>query len=338
MKQIKNKLATYSKKSVSIQELEQLIMPFIDTYDQFATEVLELEQQSILQMVKSKGRTSRNPSLALQYRINKSLLVEGLHKEIQKYRTQLDHAIQLDTYFSKDPSVWKEDLPYLLKIDQYIKKHSFSLEAVPAPERSFELVADEKWIEEKGGKELLERIGLWERFNIIPVADPLMFAINPKTMKSPDQLHLIVENKTTYQGLLPVLTETIFSTLIYGSGKKIIKSIEQFNSQYPVEANHSFYYFGDVDNEGVSIWYSLSKVQHVELALPFYHACLLKQAATGKENQKGRKEAIDAFLHYFSLEIQSELNVTLGEGKYFPQEILKAKELQQIWKETDWTT
>ncbi|OLO39216.1 hypothetical protein BTR23_09190 [Alkalihalophilus pseudofirmus] len=338
MKEIKDHLATYPKKSLTIQDLELLIKPYIETYEQFTEQVLELENASVLQMVKAKGRTSRTPSLALQYRINKNLLVEGSHKEIQKYRNQLDPSIQLDTYFKKNSSIWKQDLPYLLKIDQYIKKYSFPREAVPAPERSFELVSDEKWIEEKGGKELLERVGVWESFNIIPVSDPLMFAINPKTLQNSKQLHFIVENKTTYQGLLPVLTETKFSTLIYGSGKKIIKSIEQFSSQFPFEANHTFYYFGDIDNEGISIWYSLSKVRPVQPALPFYHACLLKEGAKGKDYQKGRKEAMETFLGYFSPELQQQLSATLIEGRYFPQEILKSNELQQIWRETDWTS
>jgi hypothetical protein len=87
---------------------------------------------------------------------------------------------------------------------------------------------------------------------IIPVSDRLMFALNPRLLQEKKQWHLIVENKTTYQGLLPALKETCFSTLIYGSGNKITGSMELFQNQYPIEAEHIFCYFGDLDKSGIT--------------------------------------------------------------------------------------
>jgi hypothetical protein len=211
----------------------------------------------------------------------------------------LHPSINLDEYYRQDPSVWKKDLPFLLKIDQYLKQTSFPKEQVPAPERSYELVGDEKWIVEKGGKEILERIDLFLLLKIIPVSEPLMFGINPNKLNEKTQYHLIVENQTTYQGLLPVLTKTIFSTLIYGAGKAAVKSIEQFSMQYPIEANHQFFYFGDLDREGILIWYSFNQKEKATLALPFYLACLEKEAAIGKEYQKEHNMALEQFLDFF---------------------------------------
>jgi hypothetical protein len=337
MEQMKRLLATFSKKTISLDELEQLMKPLIDTYEQFSETVLQLEKENILIMVKSKGRTTRTPSLAFYYRIDKSILVEDYHKELQRYRTKLHPSINMDEYFRADPSIWQHDLPMIKKVDDYLKRFAFPTEPVPAPERSFELVGDEKWITEGGGKELLERLGLFEKLQIMPVSEPLMMAINPRKMNDTHQLHLIVENKTTYQGLLPALKETVFSTLIYGSGKKVISSIEQFSMQYPVDAHHHFYYFGDIDREGISIWYSLTKKQPVSLALPFYRACLQKDAVAGKEYQKERAEALEAFLRFFTAEEQSQLKSLFENGMYYPQEIIKTHELQQIWREWNWT-
>ena len=338
MKSIKKQLAVFSRKTIRLDELEDIMKEVLHTYEDFAEAILELEAIGILTMVKSKGRTARVPSLAFLYRINKSHLAESHHKQLQHYRLSLHPLLNLDYYYYQDPSIWDRDLDFIIKLDNYIKTEYLPIEPVPAPERSFELVGDEKWITEKGGKELLERVGLFDRLNIIPVSEPLMFAINPDKVMVPTQYHLIVENKTTYQGLLSALPKTIFTTLIYGAGKAVIKCMEQFPLQYPVEANHQFYYFGDLDKEGISIWYSLFKKYSIRLALPFYLACLEKEMAKGKEYQKENKEAQDRFLSFFNLEQQQQIHSLLKNGFYHPQETLKTRELQEVWRESNWTS
>ncbi|ERI08896.1 Wadjet anti-phage system protein JetD domain-containing protein [Aneurinibacillus aneurinilyticus] len=336
METIKKLLSIYPKRTITLTQLEELMKPYIDTYGEFSNIILNLESEEVLGMVKSKGRTTRTPSLALQYRIDKRLLATNHHMALQRFRNVLHPSINIDAYYRKDPSIWQSDLPYIQKVDEYIKKYSFPTEKVPAPERSFELVGDEKWVVEKRGKELLEQIGVFDKLNIIPVSEPLMFAINPTNIQNTTQLHLIVENKTTYQGLLPALVEAEFSTLIYGCGKSVIKSIEQFSIQYPLNAHHQFFYFGDIDREGLLIWHSLTKRQPTYLALPFYRACLEKTAVEGKEYQRESEEAQNLFLSFFLPEEQDKIRKLLAEGKYYPQETLKTEELQKIWRESDW--
>lgn len=338
LESVKRQLAGFDRKTIRLSELEDLMKQLLHTYEDFAEAVLQMEDEGILEMMKSKGRTSRVPSLAFQYRINKAYLAESHHRQLQHYRMRLHPLLNIDYYYNQDPSVWERDLEYILKLDNYLKTEELPTEAVPAPERSFALVGDEKWIIEKGGKELLDRVGLFNRLQIIPVSEPLMFAINPNKVGDPKQYHLIVENKTTYQGLLPALVETVFATIIYGSGKAVIKSIEQFPLQYPVEAEHKFFYFGDLDNEGISIWYSLYNKLPVNLALPFYSACLEKKVAKGKGYQRENKEAQDAFLSFFNLEQQQRMQSFLKDGYYYPQEIVRTRELKRIWRESSWTS
>ncbi|WP_343839001.1 Wadjet anti-phage system protein JetD domain-containing protein [Salinibacillus aidingensis] len=335
---MKLKLARFGRKTIRLAELEDLMKQQFHTYEDFANSVLQMEDEGILDMVKSKGRTSRVPALAFQYRINKNYLAKDHHKQLQQYRMQLHPLINIDYFYNQDPAVWEKDLGYILKLDDYLKSADLPIEPVPAPEQSFELVGDEKWITEKGGKELLERVGLWERLNIIPVSEPLMFAINVNRVKDSNQYHLIVENKTTYQGLLPALSETVFATLIYGAGKAVIKSMEQFPLQYPVESNHHFYYFGDLDKDGISIWYSLYNKQPIRLALPFYRASLEKESAMGKEYQRVNQEAKETFLSFFNAEEQQQIHALLENGYYHPQETLKTRELQRVWRESNWTS
>ncbi|ADU29355.1 Wadjet anti-phage system protein JetD domain-containing protein [Evansella cellulosilytica] len=335
MDKIKKELIAFGKRTINLNELEEVIKPYKHTYEDFSSTILQLEEDNIISMVKSKGRTTRKPSLAKQYRIDKSALTENYHKELQYYRAQLDPSISIDKYYG-NPSDWKTDLPYILKVDEYLKKNFYPTDKVPAPERSYELVGDEKWITENSGKSLLEKINVYDKLNIIPVSDPMMFAINPLKLAESKQLHIIVENKTTYQALLPVITETEFSTLVYGSGKKVIKSIEQFELQYPIKATHQFFYFGDIDREGINIWYSLTKQLEVKLAIPFYLECLKKEAALGKGYQKSNGEAEDKFIRFFPENVREQISTLLKNGKYHPQETLNTNELQKVWRESFW--
>jgi hypothetical protein len=332
-----NYLQTYKKTTVSLYDLENVFHGEQLSYEEFARLILELEERGQLQMVKSKGRNGKPLSLAYQYKINRTNIRDTHRQQLQQYRLELHPLIKIDHYFALDSSVWKEDLPFLQKIDHYLRNNPLPQEPVPAPERSFELVGDEKWITEKQGRECLERIGLWEACKIIPVADPLMLAINPNTFSHREHDHLIVENKTTYQALLTTLQLTSFTTLIYGSGKKIIKSIELFDHQLPMKnAQHTFYYFGDIDHEGISIWHSLGKKSKIKLALPFYQECLKRAYAHGKQTQRRNEEALTTFLQYFTPLEQQTIISMLEDGGYIPQEILTSGELQKIWRNASW--
>lgn len=171
-------LNAYPKRTIGLSKLQEMFSERFSTYEEFSDYVLMLEENGVLQMVKSKGRNTRNPSLAYEYRIDKSRCMDDLHQELQYYRHQLHPAIHLDEYYRKDLQLWQHDLPYLLKIDEYIKAYGLPTETVPVPERSFELMQDEKWITEKGGKEILERVGLLSpikndpRFRSVDVCDP----------------------------------------------------------------------------------------------------------------------------------------------------------------------
>ncbi|UJF34655.1 Wadjet anti-phage system protein JetD domain-containing protein [Paenibacillus hexagrammi] len=276
-------LQSYKKAKISLTELEALFPGNACSYDQFAGAVLELEADGILEIMKSKGRTGRQPSLAYQYKLARSVLMQDVREQVHRARLHMHEAISLDAYYSLDAAEWLQDLPYLQQIDDYLKRHGLPSTTVPAPERSYELVRNEKWISEGQGKELLERIKIWDKLRIVPAADPLMMAVNPRSLANAHHLHFIVENKTTYQALLQELPFMPFSTLIYGCGKKIIKSIELLPMQLPLDcaSGHHFYYFGDVDREGLNIWYALDQrvrqLYDVPLqpALPFMkHSCI----------------------------------------------------------------
>ncbi|WP_409970912.1 hypothetical protein [Bacillus sp. Bva_UNVM-123] len=82
----------------------------------------------------------------------------------------------------------------------------------------------------------------------------------------------------------------------------------------------------------------MNEREAAHLALPFYLAFLENVPAIGKEYQQERTAAIEQFLCFFSFKQQEQISNLLEKGKYYPQETLKSKELQQIWRESDWTS
>jgi len=334
MDKLKQALLQFERKTIEYDELINFALKK-ETYEQFAPKIIALEKEHILQMIKSRGRNNRKPSLAFRYRINKHRLNEAYYEELRQYRMKLHNSISLDFYFKSSRKEWEADLPYIKQINDYIEKFGFPTKYVPAPERSYELVKDEKWIE-KSGENILHRLKLWDKLKIMPVSDPLMFAINPKKIGKTHHIHLIVENKTTYQALLPIITKSPFTSLIYGSGSKIEKSIENFHTQIPLEGIHVIYYFGDIDREGINIWYRLNEKTSILPATPFYKACLEKESAKGKTTQQKNKEALESFLRYFPENNVKTIKHLLEKDMYYPQEVLKTEELQQILLTSEW--
>ncbi len=244
-------------------------------------------------------------------------------------------------YLSTSEKKWVEDEPWILKIDEYLKTNGLPTADTNSSERSYELVKDEKWMDEKGGKALLERIHLFDKLKIVKTPDPLMFSLNPQRIAFNQKVHkhLIVENKATYYGLIDSLASTSCTTLIFGSGWKIVSSLRQLAQQVGLTKNehqHEIYYFGDLDYEGISIYYYLYEKYDVKLAIEFYQALLEKSFYKGKDHQTRNEEAIKHFLLHFTEEEQEKLVDLFQEKGYYPQEALVKDELQHIWRKTTW--
>lgn len=329
-------LHTTKKKTVSLGELERLAGGNTN-YEDFAGTIINLVQIGVLTAVKKHGDNQKAIPLANTYRINQSKIPADHRKEIERFHFLLNPLIKLEAYYSLAASEWTNDLPYIQQINNFLKDQGLPDSEAAAPERSFALVGDEKWIDEKGGKRLLERVGLWSDMHIVSLPDPLMLAVNQLVWEEKNSLHLIVENKTTFHNLLDYLRDTVFATLIYGAGWKITADIFMLDKQLGMQNwEPSIFYFGDLDYEGINIWHSLYNRRPAHPAVPFYRALLAKPAAQGKENQICNEEALTHFLGYFLPEEQLKIKNILANGGYYPQEALSRAELGAIWRDASW--
>ena len=96
---------TKDRSTISLDELEKLL-PKFNSYEQFATIILQLENDGMLHMVKSQGRNHHHPSVAYRYRIRRHALNRTFHQELQTYRFKFHELINLDAYFNLDYNTW----------------------------------------------------------------------------------------------------------------------------------------------------------------------------------------------------------------------------------------
>lgn len=330
--QLLNYIQDYKKSTILFEELVASMNGHAISYPSFADAVLQLEEMQILVAVKIHGRNGKKPELAYQYKIRRQYMRQEHLRRIQQYSSSFHSSINVDWYYGQPAEMWQQDLPYIERIHQSLVEHGLPVSEVPAPERSYQLTGDEKWISDGGGKAVLERLGLWNKMLIIPVSDPLMWALNSSLeMSQPRQAHLIVENKTTFQALLTSLPTLPYSTLIFGSGWKVIGNLEMFNLQYPVsDVEHTFYYFGDLDWEGIRIWHALHSRHSVKLAVDFYLACLEHRAVPGKLGQMRNNSDLYACRAFLPEAAGERLTQILHTGQYIPQEVLAREQLLAI--------
>ena len=327
---IRSFLKSYKNKTILLDELEKPCNGQVD-YADFAHVIQGLIREGILTPFKNSLPTIKDPSLHYQYRFHKPLLNLDISQEIQLAQKTY-HTINLSTYYHLSQEQWQKDLPYIKQIHLYlVQNQALPKYEVLATELSFQLVGNEKWIDEGRGKTILERLNLWNKLQIQKHPDPLMMAMDV-TKRDPTYFHLVVENKGTYYALLEELPHTLFTTLIYGQGWKITANMTQLEKQLPtLKGTHEIYYFGDLDYEGIAIWHKLNQIRQVHIATPFYTTLLKQKQSQGSKNQTKQGAALKAFLKHFKEENEIIKNL-LAKGSYYPQEAIGEKELREIFK------
>ena len=329
-------IQTNPKKTVSLIELQKLATGEIG-YNEFAALIRQLEESGVLKPLASHGYNQKAIPLANSYRIVKSRLFSPTHEVISSYQLVFHPQIKLDAYYSLPPQVWEDELPFILRINDFLQQYGLPEREMTSPEISYALVGDEKWIEEKGGKRVLERLGLLSKINMVNRPDPLMLAVNPAAFDKEPYRHLVVENKSPFHVLLDTLPATCFLSLIYGAGRKVTGDIVLLERQLGLgEGEHHIYYFGDLDLEGVSIWHTLQTRRKVTPAYPFYRALLTKPVAYGKQNQQCSQEALNLFVAGFVPREREQIMEILGSGGYLPQEALSKSEMIDLWRDFPW--
>lgn len=334
---MEEKLIEYLKNrknlKINLLELQNIFSGEVD-YINFAKVIKLLEEKEILIPINKNGMNKKAIPLYNSYKIKKIYFKSQLANKIESLILILNENIKLESYYSYSEEELDKDIFWIKKVSEYLNLNGFPLEGASSEERSYALVEDEKWIEYKGGKKILSNIEILDKMKIIYNVEPLMLAINKRLYRENiNHKHLVVENKATFYDLLEDIENSPFTSLVFGSGWKIVGNINLLDKQLGLKnLRNDVYYFGDLDNEGISIWYSLKEKKEINLATEYYSELIKKKLTKGKENQYKNETAISEFLKYFSDLEGEEILKLLKNGCYYPQESLSQKELSKIWR------
>ena len=131
---------------------------------------------------------------------------------------------------------------------------------------------------------------------------------------------------------------------IYGEGKKIARkmdSLTEFDKSFFGGAKTTYYYFGDLDYEGIGIFHDLINVNpmlNIKLMKTLYVAMLdaskdiIDKLPVTKEKQVKKAEQLEWFVSFFNPGHQGIIKNILESDRYIPQEILNNEDFKELLK------
>ena len=339
----KSYIEKYPKKIIEVTEI---IRNSRDNYEAAAVDVRRLVEEGLLIPVKASGLNGRSPVLYNKYKI---IRLERDYTEafgkIKLLHARFDHH-----YYLTHPELYLSNAEEIESLSDFLWNRSIELqEPMSINERSFSIFGKEKLlksIENQFSTYFRMQGFTLEDLHTYPTPEPFFEYIHPGITKGDI---LIIENKDTWYTLRkimreedkPILFGILFKVLIYGEGKKITRQsgrLREYIEEILGDEEPDFYYFGDLDYEGISIYQEAkSKNPEVEISLlvEAYEAMLeekpLKDYPVTRDHRTPRAD-LESFLSHFNLEQQERIRNILENGQYIPQEILNHKILRSRMK------
>lgn len=333
---MKKKLLSYKYKFITVDELIKMAGD-VD-YMEFAGIVEDLVDKNLLSP-SGRAMNGRRPSLYNKYRINKP--VKDYSKALEDIK--LLHPSFNHSKYAANPQAYLKHKEEIDKLSRFLWENRDSLkEPVSVNERSFQIWGKEKLIKDTSVVRSIFNFNDWDLslLNFYETPEPFFEYIfsNSENMNI-----LIIENKDTWFTLRKIMQEEglnclfrEYNVLLYGEGKKIIRSssrLLEYDSMQKGSLNH-YYYFGDLDYEGIDIYQTLfNSNENLEISLATeLYTWMIDEAykfnlPESKEGQK--KIQIDMFLSYFDEKYVQMIIDILDKGLYIPQEILNYSKLKE---------
>lgn len=324
------------KNKVSLKEIDSYFD--VKNYIDLCNLVNELIYNDDIKPIKSSNMNGKSPALYNRYTIIRKNDIKDYTDEILY---KINHNLDVSKYL-KNQSLYEKDRDKILMLSEFLDNNIEKLnKRISMNERSFQIWHREKFLQKEGGKTLIKNLGIDQNFlNFYNTTEPLSYYSRDKN--TPQNV-LIIENKDTFYSMRnfvisgkTIIKENI-STIIYGGGKGIYRSFEDFDlcvEPYLSNKNNKFLYFGDLDYEGILIYEKLSEIfkdeYNIEPFIEGYKKMIEKyknmdiNLPVSKDNQN--KNIDNKFINYFDKYYKNEIENILKSGLYIPQEILNVED------------
>ena len=330
------KLLSVKRKTITKKELADLAR--VDTDAELFRWISEAEAENLLSPIKNSGTDgNRIHPIYMKYRIIKPEAGPAAAREIA-----LLHPMLLENgYLRKKPDAYQTYRDAIQKLNAYLFK---GLPSVPVSkkERSFEIFREEKQLEDRPLRNLLDRLGM--------TAEVLRYYETPEydfdRYIAPEQKDcltlLICENKDIWFNIRRRMAEDgareIFGEridgVVYGSGNKIsqVRALEVSTGYLGVK-EVSYLYWGDIDRAGLNIYLSVKKGNPGLRIQPFVPAYLemLKlirgRPVPDSDDNRGQIGEYLGLSQHFPTEAWAEIAALIQANKRVPQEVITYEHL-----------
>ncbi len=319
---IKNNRFTY----VTIMDSFNIV-----SYEELKKAVDEMIENNVIKPIKSKGMTSFFPKVYCEY---KKVVEKRDYTELKNEIIKLNPKLNISRYLN-NPELYEELQNQILKLSNFLwsKKECLNNE-MSVKERSFEIWGDEKFLESKEGKSVLNfnKIDM-EYLNFYYAPEPF-FCLEIKKKKI-DSSILIIENKDTWYSIGKALNlsenkklfDTEINFLIYGEGNKATRknALTDFINVI-CDLPSQIYYVGDIDIAGVNMLYSCinNNEAGIKPFMPMYKSMVSVANVNimNKTDDNRGTEYNKEFLSLFNENEKVKVLEILDNNKRIPQEIL----------------
>jgi len=336
MMNLVEKLLSSGKTYLTETDLQQIIKEV--EYPFFHREMKKLLDDGVLSPVKSAGLNGRLPPLYNKYRLNKPK--EDYASSLTAIR-RLNPALNISGYL-QNPALYQKHRDVVEGLSLYLWRSAGLLkETMSRKERSFSVWGREKFLDNHMARvrEVLKYNGLGEEFlNYYDTPEPFFEYVHARTEQ---MTVLVVENKDTWFTFRKLMqgsgkntvTGTPVDVLLYGEGNKITKrgALEEYNAGMlggKSKRASRFLYFGDLDLEGIRLYFRCREANPGLDVKPFAALYLLMlQLAEGRvlpesPDSRGVTAPLVEFAQLLGLDSASVLEAFLDKGRYIPQEII----------------
>lgn len=323
----------------------------IRDYSLFAQKIMILVEEGKLQPTKKGKETNgKYPPLAQKYRIieKKETSKESEKEQRLEIRRRFPLLFKKD-YYLQHLLHYERDRDILLLICDYHKHGDRPLiDCMSVNERLFDMFNHEKNISINEVIGILSHLGLDQKYlNIYETPEPFIFFSAKEDL---DQAILIIENKDTWYTLRKLKQEGIghFDSLIYGEGKKILKSFEEIGQHQKAWFNNFsnvYYYFGDMDDEGSWIFKRLQEIAFEKgIQLVLWEEAYATMYSLGEKNNKWRyykeqksldSSILESIYGFLNSEDIDNLMLKFSQNLYIPQEITNYRVLKNLISEEE---
>lgn len=312
--------------------------PFIDV-------IKKLIDENVLVPLKSAKKLQQYEGLPSKYEINRHYFRQCDEEIPAEELRGLSCKLNM-SYYLKHIEEYRAHREFIRRINDLMMDND--CEVLTANERSYLIFGDEKAITSPknasiDGEIILNRLNLTIKDIKAEKKPEPFFYIKAKEYESLSDILarkiLIVENKDTFWTFMDATLSrelTDIHLLIYGEGNAVVSKFE-FIQMVGGKTTDHYYYFGDMDQEGILIFNRLRSTfseYNIRPAVSLYEYMLNK---SGQENAKPlrkcrkiNEESLSPFIDFFSHETRKVIEEIISAQKYIPQEVVNKTDMRRL--------